>query len=379
MRSRGLAMGLIKYKIGQLIEQVNETNSELRYGKRDVMGMTITKEIIPTKANLDNTKLDNYLIVRPNEFIYNPRTHGAKIGFGFNDSTNTILISWNNIAFRISKLGEVAVLPEYLFMHFNRAEWDRDACFRSWGSSTEVFSWDALCDMDIILPDIPTQQKYVDIYNGLKKNIEAYKSGINDLRKTCRVYIDNIKGDSEEVPIGKCIGIIDERNEDNYDYKHVGINRDKKFMSTAANTASLNGAKYKIIRKNRFVFSGMQTGRDKCVRIGLYSNNKPSLISPAYATFEITSEKVLAEYLFLLFLNPEMDRLGWFLSDGSIRSNLDWDRFCEIKIALPDIEIQKDIIAIYNSYDMRLNILERLLKLQKLICPILVKGALEEA
>ena len=52
------------------------------------------------------------------------------------------------------------VLSDYLFLHFKRDEWDREACFQSWGSSTEVFSWDTLCDMDIDLPPLPIQQKF---------------------------------------------------------------------------------------------------------------------------------------------------------------------------------------------------------------------------
>ena len=140
-------MGLTKYYIGDLIELVNETNSKGKYGADDVRGMTITKEIIPTKADVSNTDLSKFLIVHPEEFVFNPRTHGKRIGFGYNNSSENFIISWNNIAFRVKPEAKDIVLPSYLFLHFNRDEWDREACFRSWGSSTEVFSWDALCEM----------------------------------------------------------------------------------------------------------------------------------------------------------------------------------------------------------------------------------------
>ena len=65
---------------------------------------------------------------------------------------------------------KTVILSEYLFLHFNRGEWDREACFRSWGSSTEVFSWDSLCDMELDLPPVEIQQKYVDIYNAMIAN-----------------------------------------------------------------------------------------------------------------------------------------------------------------------------------------------------------------
>lgn len=72
-------MGLTKYKLGELIELVLKMNSELRYGPDDVRGMTITKEIIPTKADVTGTDLSKFLVVSPGEFIYNPRTHGKEL------------------------------------------------------------------------------------------------------------------------------------------------------------------------------------------------------------------------------------------------------------------------------------------------------------
>lgn len=158
-------MGLTKYKLGELIELVLKTNSELRYGPDDVRGMTISKEIIPTKADVTGTDLSKFLVVSPGEFIYNPRTHGKRIGFGYNNTGDTFIISWNNIAFKVKESRKDVVLADYLFLHFKRDEWDREACFQSWGSSTEVFSWETLCDMEVELPPLPIQQKYVDIYN----------------------------------------------------------------------------------------------------------------------------------------------------------------------------------------------------------------------
>lgn len=85
-------MGLTKYKLGELIELVQDTNSELQYGPDDVKGMTITKEVIPTKANVSETDLSKFLVVHPGEFIYNPRTHGKRIGFGYNNTNDNFII-----------------------------------------------------------------------------------------------------------------------------------------------------------------------------------------------------------------------------------------------------------------------------------------------
>lgn len=126
-------------KLSECIQQTEKRNYDLIYGIDDVVGMTITKQIIPTKADVKNTDLSKFLIVSPREFVYNPRTHGKKIGLGFNNTNKNVLISWNNIAFKVqdSKI-DISVMPEFLYLLFSRDEWDREACYRSLGSSTEV-------------------------------------------------------------------------------------------------------------------------------------------------------------------------------------------------------------------------------------------------
>jgi len=153
-------------RLGEFIEQTDNRNYDLFYGIDDVVGMTITKQIIPTKADVKNTDLTKFLIVSPREFVYNPRTHGKKIGLGFNNTDKTVMISWNNISFKVqdSKI-DISVIPEYLYLLFCREEWDREACYRSLGSSTEVFSWFEMCDMKIPIPPIEVQQAIVNLFN----------------------------------------------------------------------------------------------------------------------------------------------------------------------------------------------------------------------
>ena len=372
-------MGLTKYKLGELIELVQDTNSELQYGPDDVKGMTITKEVIPTKANVSETDLSKFLVVHPGEFIYNPRTHGKRIGFGYNNTNDNFIISWNNIAFKVKPSMKKIVLADYLFLHFKRDEWDREACYQSWGSSTEVFSWDTLCDMSVDLPVFSIQQKYVDVYNAMLENQKSYERGLDDLKLSFEALLDEYKHKVEKMPIGSLLKEVDNRNM-NGSIKNVqGINITKQFMPSVANTNGVDLSKYKVVNKGQFVFSGMQTGRDKCIRIALFDKVEPIIISPAYAVLEIIDADVLAEYVMMWFLRKEVDRLGWFMSDGSIRTNLDMDCFYEIEIPVPDINGQKSIVEIYNAYNVRRDINEKLKEQIKDICPILIKGSIEEA
>ena len=372
-------MGLKKYKLGELIELVEETNSDELFGPDDVRGMTITKEIIPTKADVANTDLRKFLVVHPDEFVFNPRTHGKKIGFGYNNTKECFLISWNNIAFRVKPDALNTVIPSYLFLHFNREEWDREACFCSWGSSTEVFSWEALCDMKLTLPSIEQQRKYVDVYLALQNNLAAYQSKVEELKLVCDGYIDQLKVKIPKQKVGDLLETVDKRNSE-LTYTDVqGININKTFFPTVANIDESNTRNYKIVENNQFAFSGMQTGRDMCIRIALNEESKPVIISPAYTVFRIKDDNVvLSHYIMLWFSRKQVDRYGWFASDGSIRSNLDLERLCEMEIPIPDISVQREIVNIHKCYIERQRIAEALKEQLKNICPVLIRGSLSE-
>lgn len=168
--------------------------------------------------------------------------------------------------------------------------------------------------------------------------------------------------------LGDLISVCDERN--SYGYTNFyGLNINKEFMPTWANTEGLDESKYKVVRKKRFVFSGMQTGRDECIRISMYNEEKPIIVSPAYTTFEVTREDiVIPEYFFMLFLSKEKDRFGAFCSDGSIRSNLDWERFVDFDITLPSIEQQRKYVDVYLALQSNLAVYQSKVEELKLVC-----------
>ena len=365
-------------RLGELIEECYLRNSDKKFGIDDVMGMTITKEIIPTKADVKDADLSKFLIVEPEQFVYNPRTHGKKIGLGFNNTQKSFLISWNNAVFKVKDTTKV--VPQYLYLIFCRGEWDRNACFRSWGSSTEVFSWAEFSLMEIPLPSIETQRALVAIYDGLQKTIAENEALIKEMESVCHAFVVDCKTKYPKVKLGEWIEIHEKRNSEGKHFPFTGVNKDKTFMPTAADTNELDNTKYKVVSKNMFVFSGMQTGRDICIRLALYNEEIPILISPAYTTFIINNpSKLLPEYFFLTFCRFEMNRYGAFLSDGSIRSNLDWNRFCEIEIPLPPIELQRSIAEVFNCLQESKRIVQETRALMKNLCPALVQKAAHSA
>lgn len=174
--------------------------------------------------------------------------------------------------------------------------------------------------------------------------------------------------------IGELVRKINERNTLGL-RNFCGLNINKEFMTTVADTNGVDESKYKIVRKNRFVFSGMQTGRDQCIRISMYTDENIAIISPAYTTFEMTNENlILPTYFFMLFLSKEKDRFGAFCSDASIRSNLERDRFCDIELEIPSIEIQRKYVSIYEGLLANLQSYESKLEDLKLIFEGYIEG-----
>ena len=371
-------MGLTKYKLGELVEHCDDRNSDGVYSLEDVKGISIKKEFIETKADMAGVSLSPYILVRPDSFAYVTVTsrNGEKITLAHNTSKDTYIVSSSYEVFRVSRPD--LLLSDYLFIFFNRPEFDRYSRFNSWGSARETFSWEDFCDIDITLPSIEQQRKYVDVYLALQKNLDAYQNKVDELKMVCDGNLDELKVESEKVRLGELLTEVDCRNTDSKIKSVKGINIDKEFMDSVADTTGVDLSKYKIVNENEFAFSGMQTGRDECIRIALNQETAPIIVSPAYTVLKVSSKLVFGHYILLWFSRKEIDRYGWFASDASVRSNLDLERFFDMLIPIPSIDIQKNIVKIFHCYIERQRIVEALKEQMKNICPVLIRGSLEE-
>lgn len=381
-------MKLNKQRIGDFIEVYNKRCEISNLTVNDISGINRDKEFFePSKQVGANTS--KYKVVPPDYFACNLMHVGRDVvlPISMNHSENNKIVSPAYTVFKVTD--ESIILKEYFFMLLKSDEKDRFFWFNTDSSIREGLEWEVFCDIEIELPTIETQKKYVSVYKSMLKNQEVYEKGLEDLKLVCDATIEKLRREmlSKEIqgnlyiqkPVGELIKYIDERNEDGGIIRFFGININKEFMPTVANINNVDATKYKVVKRNRFVFSGMQTGRDRTIRVALFSEDEPIIVSPAYTTFEIKDEKFLMpEYLFMLFSRDESDRYGWFISDSSVRANLDLDRFEEITFIIPPIKIQKSIVGIYNAYITRMEINEKLKKQIKDICPVLIKGSLEE-
>ena len=377
MHLGGLAMRLIKQKLGNYIEKVENRNTALKYGINDVRGISNSKQIQQTKADISERNFEKFQIVGNKNFVFNRRTTrmGEKIGLGFNNTGEEFIVTEDYVVFKVSDI-EV-ILPEYLFVFFNRPEFDRYSRWDSWGSATEFFNWGEMCDVSITIPPLPIQQKYVDVYNAMLANQQCYERGLEDLKLVCDAYIDKLKNSKTRVPIRKYVDLIENKNLLNLPYKFKGLSMENFFIDSIADANGLDFTKYKIVSPDEYAAVLMKVGRDGRLTIARNTSDEYYLISPAYYTFKIRN--INPKYFMANVNRSEFERRGWFSCDTSARGSLSWDEFMELTIPEAIEEEQQIVSELYEAQTTRFWINEKLKSQIKDICPILIKGSIEEA
>ena len=363
-------------ELGELIEICDTRNTDKKDGIDDVCGMTIEKEIIPTKADVKDTDLSKFYIVQPQEFVYNPRTHGRKIGLGFNNSNKPILISWNNTAFKVKETNRV--IPTYLYMIFTRDEWDREACFNSWGSSTVVFAWEDFCKMKIPLPSIETQRELVAVYNGLKELAEENEKLLEPLSKSCEAFIVDCKKKYPLKSLGDYIEETDERNSTGkYTLEDVrGISNLKEWIETKADMNGVSLFPYKLVRPKEFSYVSVTSRNGDKISLAMNNTKNTYIVSSSYINFKVTkNNELLPEFLFTLLNRNSFNAYSRYNSWGSARETFDWSEMCRVQIPLPPIQIQQKIVDLYNCYEECKRIANEAREKISNLCPALVQKA----
>ena len=157
--------------------------------------------------------------------------------------------------------------------------------------------------------------------------------------------------------IGECIRLVDERNNGLTVTNLLGLSITKEFIPSVANTIGSDMENYKIIKKNQFACSTMQVRRDKKMPIALLKDFEEAIISAAYPVFEVSDTNlILPEYLMMWFKRQEFDREACFYAIGGVRGSIEWDDFCNMKIPVPTIKKQEEIVKEYHVIRDRIDL-----------------------
>ena len=161
--------------------------------------------------------------------------------------------------------------------------------------------------------------------------------------------------------IGCYVHQVNRRNSNMAINNLQGININKLFMPSVANTVGVDLSKYKIVSKHQFAFNPMHVGRDEMLPISMLETDEPVIVSPAYVVFEIKDHQELdPEYLMMWCRRPEFDRNAWFTTDSSVRGGFSWSNFCEMELPVPSIQKQREIVQEYNVIVNRIKLNEKL-------------------
>lgn len=373
-------MGLSRYRLGDFIELVINKNDELTYTEKDVRGVNNQKKLMPTKADLMSRDLTKFQIVAPGEFVFNHRTsrNGSKFSIAYNDTKQAVICTEDYVVFKVKEKAKAVLSSVWLYMLFNRSEFDRYVITNSWGSSTEFYNWSDICAIEIDLPPLVVQQKYVDVYDAMIDNQQCYERGLDDLKLVCDAYIEELRRKTPSEFLGKYIHQKSDKNSNNEIKNVMGLSTKKEFREAQSRVNKKELSNYKIVRKNDFAFVPT-TDTWKVLAFAYNHFNEDIVVSPIYVVFSVEISKILPEYLAMWLSRKEFDRYARFNSWGSARENFSFDDMCNVEIPIPSIEIQQSIVDIYKVYLQRKEINERLKEQIKSICPILIKGSLEEA
>ncbi len=198
-------------RLGDYIREVDVRNRDLEVTK--LLGVSISKEFMPSIANTIGTDMSSYKIVEPRQFAYGPVTsrNGDKVSIALYKDDEKAIVSQAYTIFEVKNKQEL--LPEYLMMWFRRPEFDRYARFKSHGSAREIFSWEEMCDVELPVPPIEQQQKIVSEYEAITHRIRLNEQIITKLEETAqtlyrKMFVNGI--DKEDLPEGWKMGTIGE-------------------------------------------------------------------------------------------------------------------------------------------------------------------------
>ena len=372
MRSEVLDMALNNIRIGDFIYLIKINCNNPNLSPFDVSGINKDKEFFePSKQIGKDTS--NYKVVPPGCFACNLMHIGRDcvLPIAINRTSKNKIVS---PAYTIFKLKENQfLLPEYLFILLNSSEKDRFFWFHCDSSVRDGMNWSSFCDVELQVPSLDIQKKYVAIYESLLANLRSYEKGLDDLKLVCDSYIERLRK-NKRTSLKGCLKESDERNELLLAKSEKGVSIQKNFIDTKAKADDIK--KQKLVRHGFFAFNSNTSRNSDTISIAL-NNGEPCAVSATYVVFSCTS-KLLPEYLYLWFKRKEFDRFARFNSWGSARETISLKDFEQAEIAIPELNVQKNIIGILSTYEKRKNFVETIKKRVASICPTLIRGSILE-
>lgn len=371
-------MKLISKRIGEIIEQYVKISGNPNLKVEDVSGVNREKEFFEPSQSVgkDTSK---YKIVPDGYFACNLMHVGRDkvLPIAFNHSGSDKIVS---PAYTVFKVTNDLLMSEYLFMMLKSSELDRYFWFHTDSSVRDGMSWEEFCNVELQIPSIEIQKKYVAVFKGIQENIDALKSGYDELTEVCDEYIRKISATTKYEKIGNYIQQTSQKNEDRLSLKDVrGISIEKKFIETKANMTNVSLKNYLVVNSKEFAYVPVTSRNGNKVSLAFNDTDNTYICSSSYITFKTKNMEILyPDYLNMFLSRTEFDRYARFNSWGSAREVFSFEDMKNVTIPIPSIETQKAIADINNIKLQRQKLAASLEDILNKLCPVLIKGSIEE-
>lgn len=362
-------------RLGDYLELYKEKCNISNLTPNDVSGINRNKEFFEPSVQVANDTSD-YKVVPPKYFACNLMHVGRDkvLPISCNHTEKNKYVSPAYFVFKTKENNDM--LDEYFFMYLKSNEKDRYFWFHTDSSVRDGMSWEDFCDIQIPLPPIEIQNKYVDIYKAMNENLKSYERNLEDLKLVCDAYIEKLRKKMNCCSIGEFLEYKNNKNTNSLVNLVQGVENTHTFINTRAKMSGIDIKGYKIVENKDFAYNPAR------INIGSIAlrEGPTCVVSPMYEIFSVSdSSKLLPEYLMLWFSREEFKHYTFYYSFGSVRDTFEFNLMKDVSIPIPSVDIQKSIVNIYNGYKSRIEIANKLKEKIDNICPILIAGAIKEA
>lgn len=372
-------MALTKVRLGDIVLPYVQKCNNPNLTADDISGVNKDKEFFePSKQAGSDTS--NYKVVPPAYFACNLMHVGRDrvLPIALNHTNANKIVSPAYTVFCLND--QTLLLNEFFLMMLKSNERDRYFWFHTDTSVRDGMAWEDFCEVEVEIPPISVQKKFVFIYHTLQEMLKVHLQSAGHLQCTFRAYLDGIKKTMEKVSLQEHIELCSERNGEALGLDSVrGVSIQKKFIYTKADMGNVSLKSYYVVKPNEFCYVPITSRNGDKISLAINDSQENYLVSSTYVVFRVKDTKKLnPKYLFLWLSTSEFDRYARFNSWGSAREAFDWTALESLEIPMPDITIQNGIVGILEAQREEEKTFEKATDVVSGICPILIAGALKE-
>lgn len=358
-----------KVKLKELIKEVNERNKGEKIKR--VLSVTNSLGFVEQKEyferNIHSTNTSNYKIINRNQFAFNP----SRVNVGSIDLLKKYDVGILSPMYVVFEVDRTKIIPEYLNYYFQTYIFLENVKKNTQGSVRESLSFNDLLKFDFLLPTINEQKKIIYILDKIDKILINYSEKItkcNDERKYIKKKIFNLlnKKCTVKKKISELFERITEKNENMKSNNILTISAQEglvnQFEYFNKIVAGENLEKYYILKKNDFAYNksysnGYPVGATKMLK--KYHNG---IVSTLYICFRSKSPMVHNGFFEYLFQSKEYYKeLEKITQEGNRNHgilNMNVNDFFNIKVIVPEFEMQNKIYNILFRIDNKIELLK---------------------